>query len=69
MRAGIALIILVGLLLVGLGFIRRPDRTSEVSRCAKLVRSSFPGAYDDLDDATLNAKVLAKYPHYCDSVR
>jgi hypothetical protein len=34
--------------------------------CAAKVRGNYPGVYDDLDDATLTKKVLAKYPTYCD---
>lgn len=34
--------------------------------CASKVRTAYPGAYNDLDDATLTKKVLAKYPTYCD---
>jgi hypothetical protein len=34
--------------------------------CAAKVRTFYPGAYDDLDDATLTKKVLVKYPTYCD---
>lgn len=34
--------------------------------CAAKVRTFYPGEYDDLDDATLTKKVLAKYPDYCD---
>jgi len=34
--------------------------------CAAKVRSFYPRVYDDLDDATLTKKVLAKYPEYCD---
>lgn len=30
------------------------------------VRSKYPGAYDDLDDAALTKAVLAKYPQYSD---
>lgn len=37
-----------------------------VRECAAKVRKDYPGAYDDLDDATLTKKVLAKYPKYCD---
>lgn len=33
---------------------------------AALVRAQHPGAYDDLDDATLESSVLAKYPQYAD---
>jgi hypothetical protein len=34
--------------------------------CATKVRTFYPRVYDDLDDATLAKKVLAKYPTYCD---
>jgi hypothetical protein len=37
-----------------------------VRECAAKVRKRYPGAYDDLDDATLVKKVLAKYPKYCE---
>jgi hypothetical protein len=30
------------------------------------VRAKYPGAYDDMDDATLTKKILAKYPQYSD---
>src|SRR6185312_12984609 len=30
------------------------------------VRAKYPGAYDDMDDATLTKKILAKYPEYSD---
>jgi hypothetical protein len=30
------------------------------------IRALHPGAYDDMDDATLTKKVLAKYPQYSD---
>lgn len=30
------------------------------------IRAAHPGAYDDMDDATLTKKVLAKYPQYSD---
>lgn len=40
--------------------------TDSAKRCAAKVRSHYPGVYDDLDDATLTKKVLAKYPTYCD---
>lgn len=33
---------------------------------AQLVRSKYPGSYDDMDDATLEKNVLAKYPQYSD---
>jgi len=37
--------------------------------CAAKVRTFYPGAYDDLDDATLAKKVLVKYPTYCDKTK
>lgn len=36
------------------------------SELVQRVRSKFPGVYDDLDDATLEARVLAKFPDYQD---
>ncbi len=36
---------------------------------AQKVRAKYPGAYDDLDDAALEAKVLAKHPQYGDLPR
>jgi hypothetical protein len=33
---------------------------------AATIRAKYPGAYDDLDDATLERQVLAKYPQYAD---
>ena len=30
------------------------------------IRAKYPGEYDDMDDATLTKKVLAKYPEYED---
>lgn len=38
------------------------------SEFAKLIRSKHPGVYDDLDDATLTMKTLAKHPQYQDMV-
>lgn len=35
-----------------------------MSKLTDLVRSKYPGAYDSLDDTTLEQKVLAKYPMY-----
>jgi hypothetical protein len=37
------------------------------AECAARVRKAYPREYNDLDDATLTKKVLAKYPHYCDT--
>lgn len=33
---------------------------------AQRIRAKFPGSYDDMDDYTLEQKVLAKYPQYGD---
>lgn len=33
---------------------------------AQMIRSKHPGAYDDMDDVTLEKNVLAKYPEYGD---
>jgi hypothetical protein len=33
---------------------------------AQKIRAKFPGVYDDLDDATLESKILAKHPEYAD---
>lgn len=33
---------------------------------AKLIRSKYPGQYDDMDDASLEKAILAKYPDYAD---
>src|ERR1019366_5750335 len=30
------------------------------------VRAAHPGAYDDMDDASLTAAIVAKYPQYSD---
>ena len=38
-----------------------------IKDCAAKVRSFYPRVYDDLDDATLTKKVLAKYPDYCNT--
>lgn len=35
-------------------------------KLAGIIRSKYPGAYDDMDDATLETSVLAKYPQYAD---
>lgn len=39
-----------------------------VQEFAATVRAKHPGAYDDMDDATLTQKVLDKYPQYQDMV-
>jgi hypothetical protein len=44
------------------GFVADPDLGNV--RLAQLVRARYPGAYDDLDDDTLEQKVIEKYPQY-----
>lgn len=36
---------------------------------AQMIRAKYPGAYDDIDDATLENQVLQKYPQYGDLPR
>lgn len=36
---------------------------------AQMIRAKYPGAYDDMDDVTLEKNVLAKYPQYADLPR
>src|SRR3970282_772389 len=36
------------------------------SQLTDLIRKKYPGQYDDLDDATLEKSILAKYPDYKD---
>jgi hypothetical protein len=43
------------------------DQVIREGNCADKVRQRYPGAYNDLDDATLVKKVLAKYPKYCEA--
>jgi hypothetical protein len=35
-------------------------------KLAQLIRAKFPKQYDDMDDATLEKAILAKYPEYAD---
>ena len=46
-----------------------PQTSAELGpkECAAKVRRFYPQVYDDLDDATLTKKILAKYPDYCDT--
>lgn len=37
-----------------------------MSKLTSLIRQKYPGAYDDLDDSTLEKQILAKYPQYKD---
>lgn len=37
-----------------------------MSKLTDLIRSKYPGSYDDMDDATLEKSVLEKYPEYKD---
>ena len=43
--------------------------TAQPQTLASMVRAKYPGVYDDMDDATLEQKVLAKYPQYSDLPR
>lgn len=36
---------------------------------AQAIRTKYPGVYDDMDDVTLESKILAKYPQYSDMPR
>ena len=49
--------------------IRKSVGKLNAKECAAKVRSFYPRVYDDLDDATLTTKVLAKYPEYCDDTK
>jgi hypothetical protein len=40
--------------------------TTPLNELVTKIRSAHPGAYDDMDDATLTKRVLAKYPQYSD---
>lgn len=40
--------------------------TPALNPLVEKVRAKYPGAYDDMDDATLTKKLLAKYPQYSD---
>lgn len=40
--------------------------TTPLNPLVQKIRTAHPGAYDDLDDATLTKRVLAKYPQYED---
>lgn len=44
-------------------------KTSPLNPLVAKVRAKYPGAYDDLDDAELTKRVLAKYPQYEDLAR
>jgi hypothetical protein len=50
------------------GIKEEAKRQLTAKACAAKVRSFYPRVYDDLDDATLTKKVLARYPSYCDAV-
>lgn len=43
-----------------------PSLAPDPRTLAQRIRAKWPGAYDDLDDYTLEQKVLAKYPMYHD---
>jgi len=40
--------------------------TPPLNPLVQKIRAKYPGEYDDMDDATLTKKVLAKYPEYSD---
>lgn len=40
--------------------------TPPLNSLVEKIRAAHPGAYDDMDDATLTNRVLAKYPQYSD---
>lgn len=40
--------------------------TPPLNDLVEKIRAKYPGEYDDMDDATLTKKVLAKYPEYSD---
>lgn len=44
----------------------QPGYDGSLNPLTQKIRAKYPGAYDDLDDATLTKKVLAKYPQYSD---
>ena len=37
-------------------------------KLAALIRTKYPGQYDDMDDDSLESAILAKYPDYADLV-
>src|SRR5215831_17382821 len=64
---GITLAATLGVLIVAVvGFFLYSEHQAKIANrnreCAAKVRSTYPGAYNDLDDATLAEKTLAKYP-------
>ena len=46
-----------------------PDGQPSQQTLAQLIRAKNPGAYDDMDDTTLESKILAKFPQYSDVPR
>ena len=46
-----------------------PSASGNQPTLAQLIRSKYPNEYADMDDATLETKVLAKYPQYADLPR
>lgn len=47
----------------------QPDQQAPPQTLAQRIRAKYPGEYDDMDDQTLETKVLAKYPEYSDLPR
>jgi hypothetical protein len=44
----------------------RQANTQALNPLVERIRAKYPGAYDDLNDADLTKRVLAKYPEYSD---
>lgn len=47
----------------------QPQSPQQSQTLAQMIRAKFPGQYDDMADADLESKVLAKYPEYGDLPR
>lgn len=43
-----------------------PQGNGQGGTLAQRVRAKYPGAYDDMDDASLEKAIVAKYPQYAD---
>lgn len=66
----------IGILLIAgglLGVVEWSDHQMAMKNaryhCAQTIRARYPGAYDDMDDATLVTKAEIKDPKYCDTVK
>jgi hypothetical protein len=57
---GLFIVVAIGFFL----YTQHQDKIANRNReCAAKIRTAYPGAYDDLDDATLAEKAIAKYPN------